>query len=122
MRRIIIEAVAPEEMRTQYQDPDGCGDWYLDTSGNLVVRVSTTPSFDDPQTWLLALHEIVEAKLCLDRGVSQEEVDAFDAAYIGDGEPGDDSDAPYRREHRQACLVEFMVADMLELDGYGTIG
>lgn len=122
MKRIVIEAVAADEMRPQYQDRGGCGDWYLDKSGDLRVRISTSPDLDDPQTWLFAIHEMVEAKLCLDRGISQDEVDAFDAAYIGDGEPGDDPAAPYGREHRQACLIEFLLADMLELNGYGTIG
>lgn len=121
MNRIVIEAVAPQEMRPQYQDPDGCGDWYRDRNGDLVVRVSTSSDLDDPLTFLFAVHELVEAKLCLARGIAQEEIDAFDAAFIGDGEPGDDTAAPYRREHRQACLVEFLLADMLNIDGYGVM-
>lgn len=121
MRRIVIEAVAPHEMRPQYQDADGCGDWHFGKEGDLVVRVSTSTDLADHQTFLFGLHEMIEAVLCLERGISQEAVDAFDAAFIGDGEPGDDPAAPYRREHRQACLVEFMVADMFDIEGYGTM-
>ena len=47
--------------------------------------------------FLLALHELVEAMLCAETGVSQAAVDAFDKAYEAkrppadkDSEPGDD--------------------------------
>lgn len=122
MKRIVIEAVEPHEMRPPYQDAEGCGDWYFSEDGDLHIKISGFGGFDGDQAFLFALHELVEAKLCHDRGISQEEVDTFDAAFIGASEPGDAFDSPYRREHRQACLIEFLMADMLGLDGYGEMG
>jgi len=35
-----------------------------------------------------------------------------------DGEPGDLPDAPYRKEHRFAMLIEHMMAHELGIEGY----
>lgn len=117
--RIIIEAVPQEEMRQQYRD-DGLGDWVCDEHGDVIIRtVGVDPLADD--AFLVALHELVEMKLCHKAGISQAAVDNFDEGFDGCGEPGDAVAAPYRRQHRQACLVEFLMADMLGLVGYGKI-
>jgi hypothetical protein len=121
MKSILLEAVPREQMRPPYDREEGlCGDWFTDDAGNMVVRVAAD-SLDDDQAFLYALHELVEARLCAKAGVSQEAVDAFDREYKGDGEPGGAADCVYRRQHRQACLVEFLVADMLGLLGYGSM-
>ena len=122
-RRIDIRAV-PQE----WQRYDTAGDWYVD-GDTLDIAVTGTDLSDD-QTFLIALHELVEAHLCRKRGITAEAVDAFDKAWIAahpgyldgtEGEPGDDPAAPYRREHRQAMLVEHLVADMLGIAGYGRV-
>ncbi len=118
MKRILIEAVPVEQMRAPYQNP-GDGDWFHDADGDLIVRVAA-PALDD-HAFLFALHETIEALLCQKAGISQEAVDTFDAAFVGEGEPGDDPAAPYRTQHRRACLVEFLVADMLGVASYGTM-
>lgn len=105
-------------MRPPY-DKDGSGDWFTNEDGDHVVRTVGIDPIAHKEALLVALHELVESVLCFHAGISQEAVDAFDAAYDGDGEPGDDPRAPYRRQHRQACLVEFLVADMLGMPGYG---
>jgi len=110
-RCIFLSAVEQSEMRPPYQE-DGLGDWYHTGYGHWIVRSVGHDILDD-ETFLVALHELVEMKLCHNAGITQESVDAFDAAYNGDGEPGDEEDCPYRRQHRQACLVEFLVADMI---------
>ncbi|HEX5232935.1 MAG TPA: hypothetical protein VFW56_11920 [Bradyrhizobium sp.] len=104
-------------MRPPYDKIEGGGDWLLD-GATLVIRGSGD-NLDDPETLLVAIHELIEATLCRARGVTQQAVDAFDAAYEGDGEPGDDPASPYRREHRFAMIVEMMLAHELGLDGYG---
>lgn len=90
------------------------GDWTFDGDGNLTVRVS------DMGNWkyqaLVAIHEIVEALACKDRGVHQVTVDAFDKAYAGDGEPGDDPRAPYYHQHRAATEIEMRLAKELGVD------
>ena len=120
MRRIVIEAVPQEQMRPPYDRDERAGDWFTADNGDIVIRTTGTDLTDD-ETFLYALHEFVEMKLCQKAGIPQIAVDNFDAAYGGCGEPGDDIAAPYRRQHRQACLVEFMVADMLGMVGYGRV-
>jgi hypothetical protein len=123
MKRIILEAVPQSAMRAPYdQDREG-GDWFLNPEGDLVIRV-IGDDLDKPEAFLFALHELIEAKLCLSRGISQEVVDRFDAgiaASLDEGEPGDHPASPYRREHRFACLIEFLMAHELGVVGYGTV-
>ena len=72
-----------------------------------------------PEGFLIALHELVEVMLCRQRGITQQAVDDFDMAFKGDGEPGDEPDAPYRREHQFANKIENMVAHEMGMAGYG---
>ena len=118
--RIIIETVTPDEMRPPYNRTDGpCGDWYWASDGVLLIKV--TADVLAREGFLFALHELIEAFLCMDRGIPQQAVDAFDAAFNGDGEPGDSERAPYRAEHRFSMIVEHMVAHELGVSGYGRI-
>lgn len=122
MTRIIIEAIPPDKMRLEAYRSEGCGDWYWDQEGNLQIRVaSTTDAVDDDEVFLIALHELVEAKLCLKHGITEGAVDAFDKAFEGDTEPGDAPLAPYRNEHRAAMLIEHAMALMLGKWDYGSI-
>jgi hypothetical protein len=126
MNRIILEAVSQSAMRAPYDQEIAAGDWFVNPDGDLVIR-SIGIDFDDPETFLFALHEVVEAMLCRARGISQEAVDRFDAAYDTtldhdpDVEPGDHPAAPYRREHREAMLIEHLMAHFLGLAGYGVV-
>jgi hypothetical protein len=120
MNRILIEAVPAAAMRPPYDQQEGAGDWFVNGDGDLLIRVNAADIMD-PDAFLMALHELVEMRLCLQQNIPQEVVDAFDAEYEGVGEPGDDPRCPYRHAHRRACLVEFLVADMLGITDYGTI-
>lgn len=118
--RIIIETVTPEEHRPPYNGIDApAGDWYFATDGVLVIKISADVL--SPEGFLFALHELVEAMLCRHRGIPQEAVDAFDARFQGEGEPGDDPRAPYRAEHRFSMLIEHQVAHELGIEGYGKV-
>jgi len=96
------------------------GDWIASRGHLRHVLVSNTGH--DDYNFLVALHEQIEAWLCLKRGITQECVDAFDQAFEAarpDGntdEPGDAPDAPYRREHRFAESIERLVAHELGVD------
>lgn len=114
MRKITIEGVAAENQRY-----NTVGDWFTDDDGNLIIRV--TGSVLEPEGFLIALHELVEVMLCRRRGISQAAVDQFDMAFKGDGEPGDAPDAPYRREHRFAMMIEHLVAHEMGVKDYGKI-
>ncbi len=112
--KIVIESIPHDQQRYET-----CGDWQFDEDGTLNVRVShTTNDFD----FLVGIHEAVEAWLCRKRGVTDADVTAFDKAFEADREagdsrePGDDPDAPYRREHRFASSIERRVALELGID------
>lgn len=115
VHKIIIEAIPQKDQRY-----DTSGDWLFDDEGNLRIFV-TGESIIHDEAFLIALHELVEVKLCHKRGISQAAVDDFDFNFKGDGEPGDDPKAPYRLEHRQAMLIEHQVANFLGLLPYGKV-
>lgn len=126
MNRIVLEAVPAATMRPPYDQEVAAGDWSVNPDGDLVIR-SIGTDLDDPETFLFALHELVEAMLCRSRGITQDEVDRFDRAFASmqdcgpDDEPGDHPAAPYRSEHRFAMLVEHLMAREFGLTGYGTV-
>ncbi len=97
-----------------------CGDWWFDDARNLQIRVS------DMGNWkyesLVAFHELAEVLLCKDRGITVEEVDAFDKAFEANrqpddnSEPGDDPTCPCRKEHFFATTVERALSAELGVD------
>lgn len=94
---------------------DTHGDWIPGASGQPdEIRVSACGHSD--HEFLLALHELVEFWLCRRRGITVEVVDAFDMAFSGEGEPGDDPAAPYWREHQEASGLEGLMAALLGVD------
>lgn len=121
--KIVIESIPTSQQRY-----DTWGDWWYDPDGTLQLRVSaddTAMPTEDHQ-FLVALHELVEARLCQARGITQQQVDDYDmgmeARFKENGEePGDQPDAPYRREHRFAMLIEHLMAHELGLVGYGRV-
>lgn len=91
---------------------DTCGDWFWDyPSRTLIIKVSNMDNWMSEA--LVAIHELVEAVLCQQRGISAEQVDVFDFGFKGDGEPGDDPKAPYHWEHVFAERIEQQLAKRL---------
>lgn len=84
------------------------GDWTFEPNGDLTIRVSDLG--DARYEALIGIHEMVEALLCRQRGISGEAVDEFDRTHAVWGEPGDHAEAPYRKEHFFATSVERLVA------------
>lgn len=113
MNRILIEFVAQEQQRY-----DTLGDWLEDEDG-LVIR--STCDGDEDESFLIALHELVEAWICRKAQITQQDVDAFDFYFAGDGEPGDHPDAPYREQHRKAMLIEHLMANFMGVSDYGEV-
>lgn len=114
---IVIEAISKSQMRY-----DTLGDWFTDERGHIHIQVDESLSADEQ--FLIAIHELVELKLCSMRGITQQAVDEFDLQFLGKelpGEPGDHPDAPYRVEHRQAMILEHMMAGFMGLFDYGRI-
>lgn len=113
--RIVVEVIPHDQQRYPT-----CGDWQLKNPDTLYVYVSETGNRNFNA--LVAIHEVCEAVLCLAQGISAKDVDKFDIAYeanriVGDdSEPGDDSDAPYKRQHCFATGIERLVAAELGVD------
>lgn len=92
------------------------GDWKFDKKGDLTVWVSEM--FEEKYEALVAVHEILEALLCLASGVSEESVSGFDmeCQKRGISDPGAEEDSPYYDQHRFAESVEFLLARELGVD------
>lgn len=103
--RITIETIPHSNQRY-----NTCGDWQLDSEGNLSIKISEMPKTGTPGEMAVALHELVEVMLCILRGITQEEVDEFDLNYSGEGEAGDEPEAPYCQEHNIATGIERIFA------------
>jgi hypothetical protein len=112
--RIILETCPPYNMRY-----DTAGDWFINDDGDFVIR--SIHNILDCNGFLISLHELVEMFLCKNAEISQKMVDEFDLSFEGDGEPGDHPKAPYRAQHRQAMLVEHLVANFLGMADYGRV-
>src|SRR6267142_2634094 len=89
------------------------GDWYTDkTNGLVYIRVSELGSWR--YELLVAVHELVEAFLCMHDEVAEEAVDKFDKMHVQtDSEPGDEPNAPYQKQHCLATGVERILAACL---------
>lgn len=113
--RVTIKTIPHKEQRYPT-----CGDWRFDAEGNLEIAVS---EMDDWRyEMLVAFHELAEALMCRHRGISEQDVTAFDVAFeknrgvLGEGEPGDQKDAPYHKEHVFAENLECMLAGQLDVE------
>ncbi len=116
MKKIIIKTIPDSHQRY-----NTVGDYYFDEQGNRVFAVS------DMNNWkyemLVVVHEMIEAALCEDRGVTDKMIDDFDFTFetkrLTDpniGEPGDQPEAPYFKEHQFATKIEKMLAEELGVD------
>lgn len=108
-RIIIIEIIPHAEMRY-----DTCGDYWTDPDGTLQIRISQMG--DKRHEDMVLTHELVEHVLCDARGITNAEIDAFDFSFAGEGEPGDDPEAPYHAEHVIATDIEMQMCACLGLD------
>ena len=61
--------------------------------------------------------------LCKESGVTEEQVDAFDLSHPEEHEPGENPDAPYYHQHKNATYIEEMLMQFLGVsaDEYGTV-
>lgn len=98
---------------------DTVGNYWTGESGAMHITVSDMGNSD--YEFLVAIHELVEAKLCQNRGISDAEITDFDEAFEnsrkrGDlSEPGDHPLAPYQNEHNYATAVERLLCAALGL-------
>jgi hypothetical protein len=86
------------------------GDWWFE-EGKLEVAASDTKNWR--MNALLMVHEIVEAILCKSANIHEPTVRKFDIKMDELDpliDPGDQTDAPYRRQHCLAVAVERIIA------------
>lgn len=129
----LIERVEIESLPHYAQRYDTAGDWIYDDNRVLHILVSETG--DWRCNLLVGIHELVEAVLCIYRGIAQSRVDAFDQRFERardvadsegesmfnfdgevvsiDAEPGDHPRAPYAAQHCIATAVERMLCVLL---------
>jgi hypothetical protein len=104
----------------KFQAYETVGNYEWTESGTLVIFVSEMGNEDYEH--LVFLHEFVEASLCKARGISCEEITAFDIEFEKNraegnvDEPGNDPKAPYRLEHNIATFIESGMAQALGVD------
>jgi hypothetical protein len=112
--KITIEVIPHNQQRYPT-----AGDWQW-TADGLVIKVSSLA--DWRHEMLVGIHEAIEAILCFDSNIAEEDVDRFDIQFEkfrrsdDVSEPGDDPRAPYHRQHRIATAIETLLAVELGVD------
>lgn len=117
--KVNIETIPHAEQRY-----DTCGDWWWEEGSVLQIRVSSLG--DTFMEQLIAFHEYAEALQCAKVGIKEEDVTAFDKNFeearkmlplhLGNAEPGNSPDAPYKIPHQVATSLERNLANALGID------
>ena len=90
------------------------GDWEWLPNGDLKCTVADYGNEDG--SFLVHLHEIVEAWLCKKAEICEEYVSAFDIAHPDLDEPGDSPEAPYYHQHLAATQIERIACQAAGID------
>ncbi len=118
--RINVETIPHEDQRYPT-----VGD-YWNEDGVEQVRISKM--MDWRYEILVTVHELIEMAITKHRGISERAITAFQVTFKKDrgsgaafGEPGDQRDAPSRREHFFATNLERLLAAELDVDWFNTM-
>lgn len=101
--RVTIQVMHPTEMRYRT-----VGDWFFDKDGSLIIQVADTG--DWRYNHLVAIHEYAEVLQCIEKGITQKQVDKFDLAHQDDEDPGSHPKAPYHDQHMTAMSIEMQMS------------
>lgn len=113
--RIEIQTIPHDQHRYET-----VGDYYHNPDNTMQIRVSDMG--DWRMEFLVAVHEAIEFALCEVRGITEQDITAFDKGFEANrepdnhDEPGDHPHAPYRREHFFATSIERLIAAELGVD------
>jgi hypothetical protein len=103
---------------------DQCGDWHINNDGSIEVLVTDLNGNWESEL-AVSIHELLEAFMCKESGITDEDVTRFDLQFeqersVGKqtlrAEAGDDERSPYRVPHQAATFVERAVTSVLGLD------
>ena len=101
--RIEIKSIDPAAIRYVTT-----GDWIWLPDGSLQIFV---PDYaNENSAFLVALHELAEAWMCRDAGISEESVSKWDIEHPDAPEPAEVEGSPYMDQHSIATQVEIRVA------------
>jgi hypothetical protein len=107
IRSVGIFFIVPKNMRYRT-----VGDWFLNVPRDyLVIQVTDTGNWK--YNVLVAVHELIEAILCLHDGVTEKQVNKFDLEHQDDDDPGTHPKAPYHKQHLIAMGIEMTLAALL---------
>lgn len=113
--KITIETVPHKQQRY-----DTCGDWMTDAAtGDITIRVSEELTAGDLGRYyftLVGIHELVEAVMCVNHFIPEDEVTEWDVEHDFLPEPGAHPEAPYHDEHVAAEVVERLFAVLLGIE------
>jgi hypothetical protein len=99
------------------------GDYVWENDDTLLVYVSDTGN--KKYNFLIAIHEVIEAFLCEERGIKETDISAFDIKFenerveglhTANEEPGYAKDSPYMNEHFFAESIERLLAGQLNIN------
>jgi hypothetical protein len=107
---IKVYIAAPSEMRY-----NTAGDWQLMPTpcrplGEQALLITVAKQEDSRAHMLVAIHELVESLLCIQRGITTEMVDHFDMNVAKTEDPGTEPNCPYQKEHAFASAIERLIA------------
>ena len=90
------------------------GDYKFIEDDKILFTISKMDN--DDYEFLVSIHELIEEHLTRRRGLTEQEITAFDLEFkksrgVGDeSEAGFDKDCPYLKEHTLATSIEMMLA------------
>ena len=101
-------------IKHEHQRYETVGDWQIGAFENINIKVSNmnNPTYE----FLVGIHELIEAMLCKQYGITEEVVDSWDMDHLDSNDPGSIPGCPYYRQHFLATIIERMLADELEVD------
>ena len=105
---ITIDFIKPDENRYVTH-----GDW---VNHNGSLHITSTSYGNKNGSFLVALHELVEAWLCNHDGIDEKDVMAWDLCHPDADEPAEVEGSLYRKQHDVAIAVEKLVCEAMGID------
>jgi len=110
--KITLEVIPHEQQRL-----GAIGDWWFEQNGDLQVRVSDLG--DDRYNFLVLRHEMDEAILCQQAGITTEMVDEDQKNAADTDDPDSFSGYPgarLQKQHNDALAAEWIMSRLLGVD------
>jgi hypothetical protein len=117
MIETVIKSINLEDQRYET-----LGDYYIkDGIRTFAITKTGNDLYDD----LIFIHEFIEEVLTRNKGITEEQILAFDLQFeekvkngeiSEDEEPGEQIDSPYKQEHVIAELIERLIINHLNID------